>query len=304
MGRAGGGARAETANRLQKVGFCPLPGFNADVWVRNGYAYVGSEGTGRSLGVAIVDVRKPAVPRLVGRVAGIPNTTAEDVMVVHVETPAFRGELLAAGIQARDYQTAAPHGIDLWDVTEPRRPKHLAFWEYAHAQSGPARGVHELYLFARGDHAYVAGMVPDAEEYEQMGDFRLLDVTDPFQRNVSALRLLIHRDVERQVFHLKANRHQMRLTGPIGRCQVGDAVAFEETPLHIVQHGGTIAPCAPECDRIGREPASREDNIMAEAATAERTATLPRTPPQIRVVCSTARASPSSSPRCIRVSKP
>jgi protocatechuate 3,4-dioxygenase beta subunit len=51
--------------------------------------------------------------------------------------------------------------------------------------------------------------------------------------------------------------------------------------LHIVQHGVTIAPYVPARDRTGHEPASREDTIMAEAATAERTTTLPRTPPQI-----------------------
>jgi protocatechuate 3,4-dioxygenase beta subunit len=52
--------------------------------------------------------------------------------------------------------------------------------------------------------------------------------------------------------------------------------------LHIVQHNGTIRLDAPESDRAGRATASIwEDKIMADAATAEKTTTLPRTPPQI-----------------------
>ena len=62
---------------------------------------------------------------------------------------------------------------------------------------------------------------------------------------------------------------------------MGDPAALEEPKLRIVQHRGTIAPNAPESDQDRREPALGEDNIMADAATAERTTKLPRTPPQI-----------------------
>jgi hypothetical protein len=36
---------------------------------------------------------------------------------------------------------------------------------------------------------------------------------------------------------------------------MGDPASVEESPLHIGQHGGTIARNGPESDRFGREPA-------------------------------------------------
>lgn len=165
---------------LALVGFCPLPGFNADVWAHGSYVYVGSEGQGKQAGVAVVHVANPAAPRLVGRIAAIRNTTQEDVMVRRITTPTFTGDLLVTGIQARDARTRSVRGVDLWDVTRPERPRHLAFWSSGSANKpSPARGVHELFLFQQGPRAFVAAMVPDAEEYDEQGDFRLVDVSDP-----------------------------------------------------------------------------------------------------------------------------
>jgi hypothetical protein len=168
---------------LAQVGFLPLPGFTADVWAHNGFAYVGSTGFRvpnrcPATGVRVVDLADPAHPALVGAVAAIPRTSQEKVVVRRIDTAAFHGDLLATGVQSCDMPTGdAPRGIDLWDVTDPRRPQHLAFWD-----SGPQsyKGVHELWLFARGDRAYVAASVPRSEVEEGgQGDFRLVEVTDP-----------------------------------------------------------------------------------------------------------------------------
>jgi hypothetical protein len=95
-----------------------------------------------------------------------------------VATPFFSGDLLVTGVQACVRTSSVARGMDLWDVSDPRAPRHLAFWESGPAGGG-APGVHELHLFTRGDRAYVAAAVPYSESREGQGDFRLVDVTDP-----------------------------------------------------------------------------------------------------------------------------
>jgi hypothetical protein len=172
---------------LSPLGFVSLPGFNADVWGHNGFAYVGTWGTGSNYparcpasGVRIVDLADPRNPQVVGAVAALPGTTQEDVEVRWVETAAFRGDLLVTGVQTCVRASDAPRGLDLWDVTDPYNPRHLAFWSSGPGGSGAA-GVHELSLFQRGDRAFVAAAVPYSESLEGRGDFRLVEVTDPRQ---------------------------------------------------------------------------------------------------------------------------
>jgi choice-of-anchor B domain-containing protein len=173
-------------DQLTPLGALALPGYNADVWAHNGYAYVGTWGTAASYparcpatGVRIVSLADPTNPTRVGTVAAIVGTSQEDMVVKHIATPDFTGDLLVTGIQACDRTTSAPRGIDLWDVSDPRKPMHLNFWSSGPNGPAGARGVHELYLFQRGDRAYVAAAVPSSEDIEGVGDFRLVDVTDP-----------------------------------------------------------------------------------------------------------------------------
>ena len=170
--------------RLEAVGFLALPGFNADVWTHENVAYVGTWGSNKdgqgacpASGLRVVDLSDPRQPALVGAVASIPGTSQEDVAVKRVETPAFQGNLLVTGIQACLPSSAAARGLDLWDVTDPRQPQHLAFWSSGPA--GGAAGVHELHVFERDGRAYVAAAVPFAEERDGRGEFRFVDVTDP-----------------------------------------------------------------------------------------------------------------------------
>ncbi len=176
------------ADQLTPLGSLSLPGYNADVWAHGQFAYVGTWGTATSYparcpatGVRIVDLTDPTRPQLVGAVAAIAGTSQEDVVVQHIETATFKGDLLVTGIQACDRANSAARGVDLWDVTNPRQPQHLAFWSSGPNGPGGARGVHELQLFQRGDRAYIAAAVPYSEAYQGVGDFRLIDVTDPRQ---------------------------------------------------------------------------------------------------------------------------
>ncbi len=170
---------AAQSRNLTLVSSVALPGFNADVWGHKGFAYVGTWGFlypdfCPATGIRIIDLKHKKDPVLVGAVATIPGTTQEDVEVVRIETKFFHGDLLVAGIQSCDGFPDAPMGIDLWDVTDPYNPHHLAFWP-----SGGPGGVHELNLFRRGNRAYVAAAVPFSDFVSDQGDFRLVDVTDP-----------------------------------------------------------------------------------------------------------------------------
>ncbi len=180
-----GDAGAAPASDLTLVGSLALPGFNGDVWGHRGFAYIGTWGAASNYparcpatGVRIIDLADPASPTLVGALATIPGTSQEDIYVARVATPHFTGDLLATGIQACNRASDAPRGVDLWDVSDPRAPRHLAFWESGPAGSG-AQGGHEIDLVVRGDRVYLGVAVPYSENFERRGDFRLVEVTDP-----------------------------------------------------------------------------------------------------------------------------
>ncbi len=130
-------------------------------------------------GIRIVTLSDPAQPQVVSSVAAISGTSQEDVVVRRIETPHFAGDLLAAGIQACVRTSNAPRGVDLWDVTDPRAPRHLAFWRGGPFGPTGARGVQALHMFLRGARAYLVATVPYSEVIEGRGDVRIVDVTDP-----------------------------------------------------------------------------------------------------------------------------
>ncbi len=180
------GTTTASANALTLLGSLNLPGFNGDIWGHNGFAYIGTWGNANNYpsrcpatGVRIVDLADPTNPKLVGAVAQIPGTSQEDIVVARINTPAFTGDLLVTGIQACSPTSDAPRGVDLWDVTNPTVPKHLAFWHSGPAVHG-AQGGHELDLVVRGERVYLGVAVPYAEAVEQRGEFRLVDITDPY----------------------------------------------------------------------------------------------------------------------------
>src|SRR3990172_5026773 len=154
---------------------------SADVWVHGNFAYVGTWGspcTGR--GVKIVDVSNLSAPRVIGALASRPGTSAEDVVVRHVSTPHFTGDLLAVGLQRCGVQPALNRqqfGPEFWDVTNPYRPQKLSFLGVTNGGGG----VHELDLFQRGANVYALLAVPFSEWFDPVpeGDFRIVDVTDP-----------------------------------------------------------------------------------------------------------------------------
>ena len=184
-----GTKRAARTRNLQLLAHVPLEGLSADVWAHKGFAYVGTWIIGGppdfpfcpAHGVRIVDVSNQSNPKFVGAVAVIPGTSQEDVVVARINTKSFHGDLLVTGIQTCFGDVLG--GIDIWDVTNPGSPEHLAFWPVSSVTpaEGGANGVHELFLFQRGNLAYVTAAVPFSEFSPAGGggDFRLVDVTDP-----------------------------------------------------------------------------------------------------------------------------
>ena len=155
---------------------------NADVWVHEDHAYVGTWGgpcTGQ--GAKVVDISDPANPVMIGRIAGVPGTSTEDVVVRSVTTPAFTGDLLAAGIQRCDFDDPSldddQFGVDLWDVTDPANPVHFGHF----GLSTGGGGTHELDLFQRGANVYVLSANPFNEWFDPANpnDLSIVDVTDP-----------------------------------------------------------------------------------------------------------------------------
>ncbi len=154
---------------------------NGDVWVHGTFAYVGSweiPCTGR--GVKIIDVSNLSAPRVIGALAAHAGTSAEDMVVRHVSTPYFTGDLLAVGLQRCGSQRALDRkafGPEFWDVTDPYHPVRLSFLGVAHGGGG----VHELDMFQRDRHVYALLATPFTEWFDAVpgGDFRIVDVTDP-----------------------------------------------------------------------------------------------------------------------------
>src|SRR6266508_1917866 len=160
---------------------------DGDVWVHGNFAYVGTweiPCTGR--GVKIVDVSDLTAPKMIGALAARPGTSAEDMVVRHVSTPSFTGDLLAVGLQRCGDQAAldrAKFGPDFCDVTDPRNPVQVGQWGAgAHGLSpGPFYGLgsfgasfdHSVRASADGTKAYVS--------YWDLGVLTLdiSDVTNP-----------------------------------------------------------------------------------------------------------------------------
>lgn len=201
------GSKAGDAWNMEVVGHDNLGvrGFNGDVWVHKGFAYVGHWGftdwaTGNSRfcpsppdsGVAIVDVRVPSRPVRVGTLQNPVGSSAEDVVVFTARYGPYGGrEVAAAGIQScagSRYDATAERGLMLWDVTNPAAPVRIGYWRAACC----TRGVHEFEIQHRTDlgrtFAYATvptSRYPDAavasgvRDENGDGDFRLIDVTDP-----------------------------------------------------------------------------------------------------------------------------
>jgi hypothetical protein len=162
----------------------------ADVWAHGDFAYVGTSCGGNVSrdgggGVRVANIARPTQPVLVSTLPNAQFTRAQDVVVRHVQTPSFTGDLAVVGIQAclgSGHEGEVPTGLMFYDVTHPAHPHFLSEWLLP---SG-AIGCHEIDLVQRADGLVLAGCARqvfdqfDPETGEQIpGGVKLVNATDP-----------------------------------------------------------------------------------------------------------------------------
>ncbi|HEY8492135.1 MAG TPA: PA domain-containing protein, partial [Dehalococcoidia bacterium] len=157
---------------------------HADVAAYGNLAFVGKAGGAcPAAGVDVVDVSDPAAPRKVGETDHHENTSMEDVDALRVGDR----DVLAVGLQrCRGDAPGGRIGLELYDVTDPARPRRLAFFDVA-AYSRDVGGVHELDVTATPSGRALALLaVPNLERRTAgpegrggTGDLLMVDITDP-----------------------------------------------------------------------------------------------------------------------------
>jgi hypothetical protein len=152
--------------KLELRGHLPLPGPNADLWAHKNTVYIGSiirRGIGGArVGVKLIDIADPTRPSLIGSLPLRAGTSYEDLMVISVDTPTFKGDLLAIGLQE------STNGVEFWDVTDPRQPRFLSLLRTT------VWGAHELFLLQREGRVLALLATTTA-------GLRIVDATDPTQ---------------------------------------------------------------------------------------------------------------------------
>jgi hypothetical protein len=158
---------------------------HADVAVLGSLAFVGEwSGPCPGGGVDVVDFSNPAAPVRAGHTPGHPNTSMEVMRPLRIGTR----DVLAVGLQdcRKAGQPAGLAGLELVDVTEPRDPCELSFFD-VDAFGPRVIGVHELdvtrtpsgrslaLLAAPGLEAATAG----ADGRGGRGDLLVVDISDP-----------------------------------------------------------------------------------------------------------------------------
>jgi hypothetical protein len=177
-----------------------LDGQVADVAVHKGYAYLNSwdSTTCQGGGTFVVDIRTPSAPRQVSFIpAAAPYYHGEGAHVISVDTPQFKGDLLAVNDEtygsnvtaacAPDDRTGG--GFDLYDVTDPANPKTLVQGAGDRSPEGsvvqdPAvagNSYHSVFAWQDGPRAYLV-----ASDNTELADVDIFDITDP--RNPEFIR--------------------------------------------------------------------------------------------------------------------
>jgi hypothetical protein len=153
----------------------------ADVGVFGGYAYLGSWGGGTCThnGIHIVDLRNPARPRKAGFIAAPPGSyPGEGVQALHVDTATFKGDVLVTNNETCS-RTTRRGGLNLYDVTNPSRPRTLVAGFGDHTRAGEpdtlrAHDIHSVFAWDAGRRAY-AVMVDN----QDARDVDIVDISNP-----------------------------------------------------------------------------------------------------------------------------
>ncbi len=167
----------------------PGDGFAAGLAVHQGIVYMGTWGRPNACpnsGVRIIDATDPQAPVVLGALAGaeeFPETSTDGVWVGAIDTEAFAGDLAVVGVRLCDTSERtrrgdAFRGLALYDVSDPADPVLLST-----VDSGElTQGVNDVTGAVRPDGTVVVS-VTVMQSYRHtegaLGDWRLIDVTDP-----------------------------------------------------------------------------------------------------------------------------
>lgn len=181
-------AEQRRARNVSLVGALQLSPFNegvhADVAGFEDLAFVGKwRGACPATGVDIIDISNPAAPVKIADTLDHPNTSMEDMDAIEIG----ERDVLAVGLQDCTF-AAGTSGLELYDITNPRRPELLSFFDTDELPSFGVNlfGVHELDLTTTPSGRALALLaVPDLEFFSNFtvgfvnGDLLILDITDP-----------------------------------------------------------------------------------------------------------------------------
>ncbi|HEX8159785.1 MAG TPA: PA domain-containing protein, partial [Solirubrobacteraceae bacterium] len=184
-----------------------VPGQVADVAVHKGYAYLNSwdSATCENGGTFVVDIRDPAHPQQIAFIpAKAPFYHGEGAQVLSIDTPQFKGDILAVNDETYGSNLPAPcapadktgGGFDLYNVTDPSHPVALVQGagdrspESSEVQD-PAlvgKSYHSVFAWQDGPRAYLV-----ASDNTELSDVDIFDITDPtkpeFVKDLNPLQL-------------------------------------------------------------------------------------------------------------------
>jgi hypothetical protein len=163
-----------------------VPGQIADLAVYKNAAYLNSwnESTCSRGGVYVADIKDPRAPRELGFLPALAgNYHGEGAQVISVKTPAFKGDLLAVNNELCNADVTRGGGFDLYDVSNPARPKVLTqgFGDFGGEgfMTGDrtlANQYHSVFIWQDGRKGgvYLVGV-----DNEELHDVDIYDITDP-----------------------------------------------------------------------------------------------------------------------------
>ncbi|WP_417727717.1 PA domain-containing protein [Roseovarius sp.] len=159
-----------------------LPEGTTDVWVHDGFAYIGTfnspcgDGTGANgSGVQIFYARNPSKPYQISVIPSPEGSRSNDVKVASMNS----GDIL---VHSNESCGGGPGGFEVYNVDDPEFPQPLASVriDEINALSNLVFGgitdvgVHNLWLFSQGSNDYVGVVAETAFD-----NFMIYDITDP-----------------------------------------------------------------------------------------------------------------------------
>ena len=166
-----------------------------DLAVHKGYAYLNSwdSTTCEGGGTFVVDIRNPAQPQQVAFIPALPRFYhGEGAQVVSIDTPQFKGDLLAVNDETYGSNVTAPcaptdrtgGGFDLYNVTDPTHPVALVqgagdrspYSSELQDLTRVGNSYHSVFVWQDGPRAYLV-----ASDNIEASDVDIFDITDPAQ---------------------------------------------------------------------------------------------------------------------------